>query len=335
MTSRVERRNAELARAEALRAEQKYDQLVAWLSQRPRDELLEEPQLAYLLAISLYYTGKESASAGLLAQLRLQSTLRPRSRLWFRMENLEAILKLEAGDLYGAEAGFRRLEHEASAVGDRLTQGSVIHNRSIISAIRCEFDEALVALGRAQVIYEQLGIKTEAIRVRHNIGMVYREVGFYSAANSNFELAIDGARRAEFYHEVAFIDLERALLFLRSGDARLAQRTAERGMQIARSLQYTRIEGEGFRVLGTIANACREWDRARELLNAGLIIARETDTKLLEAEILEQLTIYYLGLDDLPNAVSAAKASAAVFSAMGASIPSRRVLGLVGGSAED
>ncbi len=287
-----------LERARVLVAGRDYPGLAALLGPVPREQLLAEPELGFLLAEAWRRGGERSGALGLARALERVCRRRGNDRLFRERSNLEGILLFEAGELGGAEVEWRRLVDASSRAGDEEFVARANQNLGIIYTLAGRWEEALASHERAIVAYQRLGYLRGLAQAHNNLAISYREMGFLNEADQAFRQALEFARSDGSEDELGRIEQEWALLTALRGDAALAGVTAERSLRRFRQLGEPGGAGDALRVLGIVALWDGRLEQARARLDEALRLARELHLRLLEAETVAALAALALAAGD-------------------------------------
>ncbi len=287
-----------LEQARALVAGRDYPGLAALLGRVPREQLLAEPELGFLLAEAWRRAGERAGALELARALQPVCRRRGNDRLFRERSNLEGILLFESGDLGGAEAEWRRLVDASSRAGDDEFVARANQNLGIIYTLAGRWEEALASHERAIVAYQRLGYLRGLAQAHNNLAISYREMGFPDEADQAFRQALAFARTDGSEDELGRIEQEWALLTALRGDAALAGVTAERSLQRFRKLGEPGGAGDALRVLGIVALWGGRLQQARARLDEALRLARDLRLRLLEAETVEALAALALAAGD-------------------------------------
>lgn len=266
--------------------------LRAELEALPEAQLLDEPELGLLLMGALIATYDTRGAAALGERMQPAVRRRGDARQQRRLANLQAQVALHEGRLSDAERELLALEAESAAVGDALTRFYAWGNLGILSAMRCEFDDAVGWFRRAVVIMQELGAINWGMPLHQSMGRAYREMERPAEAEQHFQQA---RRFAGTAHEIHVIHLERSILKAQTGDVEVADAMAVRALEHFST--HGRASGvcQAHRARAAAALHRGDWEGAR----AQLELARRSlppDDPLLEAEIEEDAALAELRL---------------------------------------
>lgn len=291
--------------------------VIGLLAPLPAEELLEEPELGMRYALALNSYGQAELARGLYAQIRERALARSDERLLLRLALSESGGYILAAELDRATEVALPAVAPAAAAGDHYVLGALANGLGVVATIRCQWDQALAHYSRAIAAFQQLGDPRLISSTHHNLGMTYRQLGFFSAAETHFEHALAFRRPGEPV-TAASTEMERALLLAQRGDLQFAEATARRAHAVIEKAGNPRQLGEVLRVLGIVV-APRDEAEAGALLEESLRIAVRTETRLLEAEVREELAVLAYRAGDAFSGAEFLAGSVALYEGMGAS----------------
>jgi tetratricopeptide (TPR) repeat protein len=284
-----EERAQRLAGARALYDARDYPGVQRELGTVAAEELLAEPELAFLLADSLRRLGEGRRALELAAALAPVCAHRGNDRLNRDRLNLEGMLLFERGDVAEAEEAWEELLDAASRAADVNFVARSSHNLGAVHALRGDAQSALASYNRALVAYRRLGYLRGMAQAHYNLAMAYREMDRWKEADRHLRTALGYARRDGSDDEVAANHQERAMLLVLTGDTPHARALAARAIELFERLSDPGGVGNATLVLGMAALADGRADDAKRHLEEALELARRTATALLEAEAIEAL----------------------------------------------
>ncbi len=291
-----------LERARALSSRREYRELAATLEPLPRDELLGEPELGFLLADVLRRLGKAETALDLSRAVRPEAARRGNYRLGRLCLNLEGMALFDLGRVELAESAWGELLHLSSESRDDEMVARVNNNLGVIHTLQNRPAPALAAYGRAVTAYQRLGYRRGLAQSHHNLAINYRELGFLTEADEHFLRAAEYARADSSEDELARVEQERALLLFYAGDPEFAEASARRGLARYGRLGDPTGQAECYRILGIIALGSGRKAAAAGYFQEALELAEGAGASLLVAETLEALAT----VDDLEERASQA-----------------------------
>jgi tetratricopeptide (TPR) repeat protein len=298
------------------------------LSALSDDDLVGEPELGHLYALSLYNCTLYKASMEVLERVSEGSPADGKTIQYLRRLVLRGNLEYELGRLDRAEAAFR--EVMASATSDECAGlgAAATINLAIIAWAKCRYDESLAYSQRAMATYQKRGDAFHIAGCHHNMAMAFKELGLLNASMSQFEMALNGHIENGSEREIAYNEFERALVILLLGDIELAELTVRRSLARIRSTGAAggREEGEALRVLGTILARSDRAVEAMKALKRARTIAVRAEVRLLEAEVSEELGVLHLRGGNWHKGFSLCDNSARIYVDIGASPRAERLL---------
>jgi tetratricopeptide (TPR) repeat protein len=296
----------------------------ALLSSLEASEMMAEPELGHLLALALYRGGKQREAARWTEQLG-EACKHHSSRLYLRHLLLRGALLVETGDIGRGEALFTRSLAIAESFGDQLHLGLARMNIGVVSLIRCDWLSGIASFRRAFVSYHLLGRSIELAHCEHNMGMAFRELGHLTGADDCFNAALQHYTAESNLRQISVTEAERALLYYQVGDVKMAEAAASRALKIASAFGNMRQVGEALRVIGKIWQGQRRPAAARAAFERALILAQQTNTFLLKAEVYEELAILGQIELDYAAAENAATKATTLYLRLGAPIRAERL----------
>lgn len=312
----LEERAELLGRANELTARNDFVAVHHLLADCEPDEIINEPELGYLLALALTRLRRLPSALEIVRRLAVKCERDVQNRLQLRRMNLEGVIWADFGNTTTAEQLFRDVFSRAVRAGDQLSIAFSTMNLGAVSTIRGEWVPALVALKHAVAAFHETGDDYALGGCHQNLALAYRRAGHFEQAESHRQVAAryyaisGGARDLEF----TALDVERAMLFLDCGDLVLAEVTARSALaRLTASMDQpwstVRDEGEVRLVLGLVALGKENWDLARAELTRALHCASHADNVLLMGEAHEAFFSLDLGCGrtkDAQNSLSGA-----------------------------
>lgn len=307
-----------------------YQRVAERLSEVRPEYLLIEPELGHLFALSLYRTGRQRETAGWVAKLG-EPCRGHSNQLHAKYLLMKGSIAVERGDLGEAQSVFERVAGLGALMDDHVLLASATMNMGVVQVIRCEWNSGLAAFQRAAAAYGQLGLTIEEANCAHNIGMVYRELGQNVAAVDSLNFALE-----QYVHQgnltlQSVAESERALAYLGLGEAALALARIQRAGELALEANDLRAEGEVLRAVGIVERARGRLTESRAVLHRALMLARQTDTALLEGEVNEELSLVSALEGNEVGAERHAKRAIEIYHGMGAHARATRVEGALEG----
>ncbi len=316
-----------LERARALNAARSYPELADALDGLDPEDLVAEPELAFLSADVSRRVGRGERSLELLGLLETVCRKRGNDRLNRNRLNLEGVVRFERGDVDAAERAWIELLEACTMAGDAEFDARANNNLGVICTLHTRIEDALTYYTRAVASYQRLGYRRGLAQSHHNLAITFRELGFPHEADAHFQKAADLARADGSEDELARVEQERSMLLLQLGDPALARVSASRALERYESLDDPAGRGETRRVLGLVALSEGELDLARGELDDALELARGCHATLLEAEVLEALAVLDQRSGRASRAESRRREATALFATIGAESWGLRIRG--------
>jgi tetratricopeptide (TPR) repeat protein len=320
-----------LERARTMRAAGEWPALERLGGALPEDELLAEPELAYLYALAARVVGRTERAREVAAQVEKLARLRGDRRLRAEAANLIGIAHFEAGRLVEAEECWGELLDTASEWGDEEAASRACNNLGVLANVRGRRDQALLQYERALAAYQRMGNVRGLAETHHNLGISYRDLGFDREADAHFRRAMDLAGGAAAEDVIAIAETERAMLRARAGDGALAEAMATRALERFTRLGEALGRADALRVLAAAARASGRDEAAAPFLDDALEIARAHSDPLLMAEVQRDRGLLLRDQGDADAAREALTESAEHFARLGATAESEAVAAIVRG----
>ncbi|MEE9132244.1 MAG: tetratricopeptide repeat protein [Gemmatimonadota bacterium] len=277
-------------RAEARVAEGDWPALRELLRGQRRAVLLADPSLAYRYGEALYHTGRMEELAGYAAEYEASARRTTDPGGTMRALNLGGIAAFELGDMRAAREKFDALLELAEAESDEDMLARAANNLGAIANLRGRRHEALAYYYLALPLYQKVDRPRGLAQTHHNLGLSFRDLGNLAESVASYNTAIVLAESISYRPLVAMSTVGRAEAELRRGDVELGRKLADRGLALARETADPISEAEALRVRGLVlAEQDAEGAGAYADLEAGLILAVDTRSALLEAEIERDL----------------------------------------------
>ncbi|HEX2203257.1 MAG TPA: tetratricopeptide repeat protein [Longimicrobium sp.] len=304
--------------ARALAGARDWSGLVSYLDAVPEERLYAEPEAAFLLADALWRLAEPARAAEVASRVLALAGQRGDQRLVLRALNVLGISFFNRGAMAEAEEHFAALLDGAANHGDEVFVARAANNLGMIANIRGERDQALPYYVRAMAGYRREGNERGLAQTHHNLGITYRDLGFDSDADTHFRRAIELAASTNTEEVVAMAETERALMRVRSGDAKLGGEMARRALERCRRIGDPLGEGHAARVIAAACRAEQRPDEALERLGEALEIARVHSDALLHAEVQRDRGEILRERGEVEAAREAFADAAAHFEALGA-----------------
>ncbi len=164
-----------------------------------------------LRGMALYEESPASARGPREEAVRLLQPLGPSTQLAEAHRGLGNVLKF-AGDLEGAERGFRAAHEVASALGDAPLASQALGGLGNVQAARAEFDDALASYDRALELAH--GGPPRTLLSRHgDLANLHRQLGHVSESRAHLEAAerLLGSGRGATDERIQLLDMRASL----------------------------------------------------------------------------------------------------------------------------
>ena len=288
--------------------------------------LAEVPELAVHLADALWRVGQADRSVE-MARLAERAVREVDGHgLLLDAVNIRGIALFEIGRVEDAGAAFAELLEMATDWEDHEFAARASNNLGVHASIQDRYDAALVHYERAMASYIRLGQVRGIAQTHYNLGINYRELGFFDKAESHYRLALSYAERSGSEDVMGLAESDRGLLRVQMGDPELGRVFAQRARERFRQLTDPVREGEALRVLGMAAAAAGAAEEAEGFLGDALEIARRHGNTLLHADVQRARGKVLAGCGDLEGARAAFEDAVAQLEALGASADAEEVV---------
>lgn len=292
-----------------------YSGVVELLRAVPREQLLQSPEQAFLLADSARRVGGLADVMSLAGAVVDVARSQEQQRLLCDALNLHGVLLLEAGHSHAAQRAWFELVNVASESDIPEYVARASNNLGVAAVLAMRLDDAIKSFQRSVAAYVRLAYPRGLAQSYQNLGIVYREMDNEDESHAHFQRAITWAYAASCPDDVARAEQELALLLLYSGNqVAAAMKSAQKAVVRFTDLAQPGALAEAQRVVGVVAIANHEHARAHAVLTEALETARTQQLRLLEAETLVALA----RLAATGSRVQLEQQAAAIFSEIGA-----------------
>jgi len=313
-------------RTRSLAAEGEWKRLFDTLDGLERSSVAADSALAYRFGEALYHTGRMPELAAFAQEYEEAARGAADPRETMRALNLGGIAAFELGDTGGARRSFDTLMELAEGEGDEEMLARAANNLGAIANLRGRRHEALAYYSLAIPLYQKLDQTRGLAQTHHNLGLSYRDLGRPHDSVEAYSRAISLAESISYALLVAMSTVGRAEIELRRGDVEFGRRLVDRGLAISREIPDPISEAEALRVRGLVHAAEGASDtQAHADLAAALYLARETENRLLEAEIERDMGRQALSRGELGEAERLLRSSARCLHSIGAIAEARVV----------
>jgi tetratricopeptide (TPR) repeat protein len=278
-----------LEKVEGLNKLRAFPELCTLLQGRPRELILQEPWLAYYLAVSWREVGRGGESLELLREVEHLVLPGENDRLLRRIDNLQGMLSIDSGNLADADLHFSAAFQSACKANDHLIAGLVIAHQGIVADIRCDWAQALICYHRSKGHWQILRDFLYIGLCNHNLGMTYRQLALVDEADACFRAAVRMFIRYGRPDDVCATEIERALLFSLRGESVIADKLITLALERTKRIRNKRMQAEALRVQGLIRLHETNYRDAQISLRRAARISRQLGMKMLRAEVQEAL----------------------------------------------
>lgn len=208
---------------------------------------------------------------------------------------LASVLNTRAGTLFGmgeldeAKEMFQRVRQIAIRVGDRKLQAIADQNLGTVWSIRGDQSMALASFKASLANFAALEETAYVGPLLNNIGRLQSELGQEEVAERSLARARSLCVEQDDLHHLILVEVNRARLMLRSGEAVRALRTAEEARELSTTTGDDRWFGEILLVCGSAHQVLGNAEVALNFLERALDLGRKReDPKLIADVVLEQ-----------------------------------------------
>ncbi|PYP61523.1 MAG: hypothetical protein DMD37_13315 [Gemmatimonadetes bacterium] len=311
---------APLHAAQELADAGRYADLLAYLSERPQNELEQSPMLALLSSIAHSRLGRldlgQQWAMVALSRARVQGD----RRLELRGLNVCGAIALERGGINEATHFFTRAQEEAMQDNDMATLGRCANNLGIIANMQGDYGRAVGAYTRAIAAYQAAGYDQGVAESHHNLGIAYREQGHLDDAMQAADTAVREAERLGDRRLKAQALAGRAEIRAVRGEPELAVREVEGALAVHRELEEAVLETEDLRILAVVLGMRGQTADAQTMFRDAIDRATEHGRPLLVALAQRDLAYLLAREGEFAGAREVAHAARATFHRLGARV---------------
>ena len=277
--------SAQLTAARALYERREWIALAERLRPLPEEELMAEPELAFLYADTCRRLGDTATALRLARAVEPLAVRSGDRRLVVNVVNLVGITLFESGKMEEAQHRFEELLERSTDWDDVDFAARAANGLGNVAHIRGRRDLSLSYYERAIAGYTRIGNQRGLAQTHYNQGLAYRDLGFDDDADARYQRAMELAQATGSEEVIALAEVERAVLRVRQGDGRLPASMAARAGDRFRKLGDPTGYAGAVRVVASAARAHGDDDQAAARLEEALSIARQHDDPLLLAEV--------------------------------------------------
>lgn len=250
--------------------------------------IVADPKVAYQVAEALLHLGHVERALSLVLAAEAEFRARHDHINLLSALNLAGAVQFELGDLTGAEERFSDLLELAGERGDEEMSGRATNNLGAIASLRGEHERALSLFQLSVPSYQKVGFLMGLAQTDHNIGIVYRNLGYWRESERHFRRAQRRARKLGDDRLSSMARVGRAEISYLRGDRVFANVEAMRALKTFAEVGDELGRADALKLLGSIAAAAEEWEAASRYFEEALELARQHANLLLEAEVLEE-----------------------------------------------
>lgn len=198
--------------------------------------------------------------------------------------NVRAGIRLQLGDLDGAESGWEEVHAIARAAGDAKLAAMTMQNLGVVANVRGDLPLALQHYEACLADFRALGMAREVGAALNNLGKLYADGERWDEATRAFEEALQISTLLGDLASAMLLETNVAELHVARGDAVAARETCARLRTLAARVVDNPAAGEIEKVHGVVARLEGDYARAMQHLTAAERIATERQHVLLAAE---------------------------------------------------
>jgi tetratricopeptide (TPR) repeat protein len=267
-------------------------------------------------AVLAHQSGDSARARSALQQSYAVATMMGDRRLTAETLNTLGGLELETRNLAAAEQAL--LEAEALASQDPTILARVEQNLGIVSNIRGDLDIAETHYRRSLAAYEALPDPHGSAIAHHNLGMLAADRGDFAKASEHYATCEKLAEDSRDLHLVALCLLNHAEALVALNRPTVARQNAEAAERMLQGLGVHFDAGDVHRVLALCDRAEGHLQQAETRLMQAQELARQTGSRLTEAEVLRELGRLYGETGRKAEGMALLREAARVFAGLGA-----------------
>jgi predicted ATPase/tRNA A-37 threonylcarbamoyl transferase component Bud32 len=193
------------------------------------------------------------------------------------------------GRYQDALAEHGRALQEATALGDRIGQGSSLYGLAIASAFIGQFTAALDHGEKSLALHRELGDRRSEVADLELLGSMHQKLGRIGQAKALFEEGLERAHEAGDRSREGKLLGSLGIVHHEAGGIREARALYERALQVYREIADRRWEGVTLNGLAKVAEQEGRLGEARALFERSLRILREVGVRHSEGMTLANL----------------------------------------------
>jgi tetratricopeptide (TPR) repeat protein len=278
-----------------LHAARSYREIDAKLSVLPRQELVQNAELAMLLASAWMFLYRHKEAGELLLDTRASCLGANDEGLRSYWEFYLGVSFLFQGRLLAANRLFQQSMATAQYRDDRRLIYWLNSSLGVAASVRGDMNDAVKYYSRVITGAQQHGSRYMVAATHHNLGVVLRDWGRFVDAAAHFLLAEEYFEPEGKVEEHVFTRAERAVVILRLGDQIMAERLARRAVETLANLEKNwYLEAAAYKALGIVLTNTAALDEASASLELALAAAQNLGNIVLVAGVYEETAILSL-----------------------------------------
>ncbi len=299
--------------------------LVAYLADRPNEELRGSPTLALMYGTAHARLGQQGRGKEWVEIALFRSRERVDRTIEARALNVCGAMAFVRGNIDEAEKYFTTSLAVAKRESDHGAVGRCSNNLGIISNLRGAFAQAIGSYTMAVAAFQQAGLAKGVAETYHNLGITYRDSGDLDKALEEADRAVVEARDSGDRSLVGQTLAGRAEIRLVLGDVRAALREIELALEIHRELGDGVQEAQDLRILGNVLAANSDYDGAEHTLRDVIKRAESLDRPLLAAMASRDLAHLLRSIGLETEGMELAREARVLFTRLGAQAELRKL----------
>lgn len=298
-----------------------YQGVVALLEPLSPAELLDEAELACLLAFAWHQMGRTDRGLQLLGAVETAWGARGNDTVRRMLLNNSGLLHYARGELDTAVRYLSELHEAATEAGDHSRIARACNNLGVIADIRGQSSEALALFARAQVAAGDAGDDIMVAMALNNLGISYRELGMLDDALAASDAGLAALGRGRDEGSLVQARIARALHHLAAGDLAMAEAVLNHATRHHERAGPRASDDELRLTRGKLLLAQRRDAEAVRVLQdaAEHVVSRKGS--LIEPYVLAELAVALVRVNEPERGRAAAERAIALFRAM--TIPAR------------
>ena len=217
-----------------------------------------------------------------------------------------------------AEAHYTEARRYAVDAGDDRIVAMIDQNLGTLASIRGDMELAISSYESALQRFRNLDDVSSVISSLNNLGMAYRELEDWVAAERCFDEAFELGNELRDAVLIGNIELNRAELGLRREQFDEARESCDRAFEVFTRVECLGGQGEAYKVYGALFSRTNKPSLADAHFARATELAARSGDRLLEAEVLAAVAQHHLERERNPDALRCLNDAYRLFSELGA-----------------